>query len=82
MPLRGAPLDRWRDAIPDVRDGLTRAERVVLATLADLQRERAGRAVPMPLLYGRVLERLGPRGLSTEALQRIVERLGARSDVP
>lgn len=50
---RGSP-----HGAPDVRDGLTRLERVVLTTLDELQRERPGRAVPTATLYGRVVERI------------------------
>ncbi|AKT37923.1 hypothetical protein [Chondromyces crocatus] len=62
------------DTIPDVRDGLTRAERVVLYTLAELQVERRGRNVPTAMLYGRVVERMD---MSVDELQRILQRLGA-----
>jgi len=31
-----------RDYLPDIRDGLTYRERIVLPCLADLQRERGG----------------------------------------
>ncbi len=62
------------DALPDVRDGLTHAERVVLVTLAELQRERPGRRVPTIQLWGRVVERLD---LSQAELIRILQRLGA-----
>jgi hypothetical protein len=65
------------DELPDVRDGLTRAERIVLATLRQLQRERRGRNVPTAMLYGAVVERID---MSVEDLQRIVVRLGARGD--
>jgi hypothetical protein len=44
--------------LPDVRDGLTRLERVVLVTLQQVQAERGGRAVPSAQLYGRVSELL------------------------
>ena len=63
------------DDIPDARDGLTRKERVVLWMLAKLQAERGGRDVPLPLLYGRVLEHVD---ISQHELQEIVARLGAR----
>ena len=43
MTRRPLPIE---DAIPDVRDGLTRRERVVLFTLHEVQKERGGRAVP------------------------------------
>ncbi len=63
------------DRIPDVRDGLTRVERIVLTVLHETQVERGGKNVPMPLLYGRVLERID---LSRGELMEIVQRLGAR----
>ena len=57
-----------------MRDGLTRAERVVLVTLRELEREKPGRSVPTAQLYGRVVERID---LSVDELQRILVRLGA-----
>lgn len=64
-----------RDDLPDARDGLTRKERVVLWMLGELQKERDGRMVPLPMLYGRVLEHVD---MSIAELQEIVARLGAR----
>lgn len=58
--------------MPDVRDGLTRTERVVLLELRRLERERGGRSVPTAQLYGRVLEHVD---LSVDELQRILSRL-------
>lgn len=58
--------------LPDVRDGLTRAERVVLVTLKRLQEEKGGRPVSMMELYGNVIEQLD---MSQQELQRIVGRL-------
>lgn len=65
------------DAIPDVRDGLTRVERVVLVTLHELQKERGGgdRMVPTAQLYGRVVEKID---LTPDELNEILARLGAR----
>jgi hypothetical protein len=63
------------DDVPDVRDGLTRKERVVLWVLGECQKERDGRNIAMPMLYGRVLEHVD---MSIGELQAIVERLGAR----
>lgn len=63
------------DELPDARDGLTRKERVVLWVLAQAQAERGDRNVPLPLLYGRVLEHVD---MSVAELQEIVARLGAR----
>jgi hypothetical protein len=45
-----------RDYLPDVRDGLTSRERIVLQCLYDLQQERGGRNVPTGILYGSVIE--------------------------
>ncbi|MGM0559058.1 MAG: hypothetical protein ACQEVA_21920 [Myxococcota bacterium] len=42
--------------MPDMRDGLTRLQRVILVKLDELQEERGGRAAPTLMLYGRVLE--------------------------
>src|SRR5687767_6073243 len=79
-------ITRWRlpastypvsidDDIPDVRDGLTRKERIVLVTLHELEKELGDRPVPTAMLYGRVLERID---LSVDELQTILERLIAR----
>lgn len=68
------PRER-RDAIPDVRDGLTRIGRVVLYVLEQAQRERNDRAVPTAMLYGRVLEHVN---ISEAELQACLQRLGVR----
>ena len=47
-----------RDYLPDVRDGLTRRERVVLVCLHETQKELGGRNVPTAMLYGRVIEQV------------------------
>lgn len=60
------------DELPDVRDGLTRAERVVLHVLAELERERGPRPVATAELYGRVVEHIP---MSTARLQAILARL-------
>jgi hypothetical protein len=62
--------------LPDVRDGLTRTERIVLLTLAELQRESGDRGVKMAQLYGRVVEQID---LSQSELMAIVRRLQGRS---
>ena len=49
-------LSRLLDNLPDVRDGLTRKERIILYCLDQLQKERGGRNVPSAMLYGRVIE--------------------------
>jgi hypothetical protein len=63
------------DDIPDVRDGLTRKERIVLKVLNDLQQERGDHNVPTPLLWGRVCEYFY---ISPESLSELLARLGAR----
>ena len=61
-------------ALPDVRDGLTREERVVLYVLRETQRERGGRNVPTTMLWGRVCEHFY---ISPEELSAMLARLGA-----
>jgi hypothetical protein len=76
---------RSSDLIPDVRDGLTRAERVVLYCLAECEREwverhpdrvadYGGRSRPIStaMLYGRVVEHVN---MSVPELQTILQRL-------
>jgi hypothetical protein len=64
------------DRTPDVRDGLTRVERVVLWQLSVLEKERGGRNVPTAQLYGRVVEHVD---ISVDELQATLQRLiGAR----
>ena len=60
------------DNLPDVRDGLTRKERIVLYCLHQLQEERGGRNAPTAMLYGRVVEYMN---MSENELQLILQRL-------
>jgi hypothetical protein len=69
------PEAHVNDAIPDVRDGLTREERVVLYVLHETQKERGGRNVPTAMLWGRVCEHFY---ISPEELSLMLARLGAR----
>jgi hypothetical protein len=71
MPASDDP----RDFLPDVRDGLTRAERIVLYTLHKLEQERGGRSVPTAMLYGHVVEHIN---LSPDEFQEILGRLVGR----
>lgn len=64
------------DRIPDVRDGLTRLERVILWQLGEAQKDRPGRSVPTAMLYGRVVEHVN---VSVEEFQRVLARLVGRS---
>ena len=54
------------DNMPDVRDCLTREERIVLYVLHEAQRERGGRNVPTAMLWGRICEHfyISPEDLS------------------
>lgn len=70
-------LDALLETIPDVRDGLTRTERIILYVLDKTQRERAGRNVPTVMLYGRVLEYVN---ISEAELHVYLDRLGVRGD--
>ncbi len=63
------------DVIPDVRDGLTHQERIVLWVLSETQKERGDRNVPTAMLWGRVCEHFYIR---PEDLSSMLARLGAR----
>jgi hypothetical protein len=64
-----------RDVLPDVRDGLTAKERVVLYVLHEAQRERGDRNVPTAMLWGRVCEHFY---ISPKDVSEMLARLGAR----
>ncbi len=68
-------LDLLLETIPDVRDGLTRTQRIILYVLHETQRERQGRYVPTAMLYGRVLEYVN---ISEAELHVYLDRLGVR----
>ena len=57
---------------PDVRDGLSKKERIVMFCIAETQKELGGRHVPTAMLYGRVIEHVD---LSVDELQQILQRL-------
>jgi len=61
-----------RDDLPDIRDGLTHRERIVLWYLKELQEERGRRHVPTGMLYGSVVEHVD---MSVEEMQSILVRL-------
>lgn len=62
--------------VPDVRDGLTRTERIILYVLHETQRELNGRNVPTAMLYGRVVEYVN---LTETELYCYLDRLGVQS---
>lgn len=72
MSERKPYAQREIDRIPDVRDGLTRLERVVLWQLSVLEKERPGRNIPTAQLYGRVVEYVD---VSVDEFQRVLTRL-------
>jgi hypothetical protein len=63
------------DDLPDIRDGLTRKERIVLQVLHATQKERGGGSVPTAMLWGRVCEHVY---MSPDELTAMLARLGAR----
>jgi len=65
------------EAIPDVRDGLTRTERLILYVMSETQKELGGRNVPTVMLYGRVLEYIN---ISEQELHLYLDRLGVKGD--
>ena len=67
------------DNLADVRDGLTRKERIVLYCLNQLQEERDGRNAPTAMLYGRVVEYVD---MSENELQLILQRLSSYNHSP
>jgi hypothetical protein len=67
--------DRRYDRLPDVRDGLTRVERVVLYVLAQTQAELGNRNVPSAMLYGRVVEHIE---IGVPEFQAVLQRLIGR----
>src|SRR5947209_17796386 len=72
LPHKGRPHMYPRDYLPDIRDGLTHRERIVLQCLSDLQQERGGRNVPTGMLYGTVVEHVD---VGIEEMQSILVRL-------
>ena len=68
--------DRWA-FIPDVRDGLTRAQRIVLYEIHKAQKETSREFVPTAMLYGRVVEHIN---ISEGELQAILRSLGVTGD--
>jgi hypothetical protein len=73
--MHRSPPPPWHEDLPDVRDGLTRRERIVLHVLHQTQSERGDRNVPTAMLRGRVCEYFY---ISPEGLSAMLARLGAR----
>lgn len=64
-------MDYFND-LPDIRDGLTRKERIILHCINIIQNELGGRNVPTAMLYGRVLEYVD---ISVDEMQLILQKL-------
>lgn len=60
------------DDLPDVRDGLTRLQRIILWQLSEALKERPGRHVPTAMLYGRVVEHID---VSIQEFQAVLSKL-------
>ena len=60
------------DDLADIRDGLTRKQRVILYCLHQLEKELGGRHVPTLMLYGRVVEHID---MSQDELQSLLATL-------
>jgi len=60
------------DNLPDIRDGLSRKERIVLYCIHEIQKELGGRNAPTAMLYGRVVEYID---MSVDELQLIIQKL-------
>ena len=57
--------------LPDVRDGLTHRERIVLWCLSELRKEYGDRQIATAMLYGRVVEHVD---MSVEEMRSILVR--------
>ena len=58
--------------LPDVRDGLSRKQRIVLQCINTLQHELGGGNVPTAMLYGRVVEYMD---MSVAEMQSILQEI-------
>jgi len=67
---------RSEEVIPDVRDGLTRVQRIVLDELHQAQKETRREFVPSIMLWGRVIEHVS---ISQDELTEVLNSLGANS---
>ena len=71
--MKPGPFDR----LPDVRDGLTRIERIVLFVMAQLDRERPGKRAPIFTIYGRVSEYVD---VSVDEVYAIIQRMARKRE--
>lgn len=66
-----------REHVPDVRDGLTRLQRIVLWELERARRETGREWIPTVMLYGRVVEHLP---ITEAELQQVLRSLGVQGE--
>ncbi len=80
-PRTPQPYPSLVDQLPDVRDGLTREQRVILYSLYEAEKEQknTGRRIPTLTLYGRVCERLP---MTPERFQALLSQLVGRGVPP
>ena len=64
-------------SLPDVRDGLTWLQRIVLHELWKARRETGRELIPTVMLYGRVVEHVS---LTEEELQAVLASLGVMGE--
>jgi hypothetical protein len=64
------------DYLPDVRDGLTRLERIILYVLHEARKEYGDRHIPSALVYGRVVELID---ITPAEMQAALARMNDRS---
>ena len=64
-------MDKF-DELPNVRDGLSRKERIILYCINQIQQELGGRNVPTAMLYGRVVEYID---ISVDDMRSVLQRL-------
>lgn len=67
------------DRIPDVRDGLTRLQRVILYVLHTAKEDFGERRVPTATIYGRVVEYMD---VGVDEFQRELSRMTGRGGLP
>lgn len=73
-----AALPNPAQELPDVRDGLTRTERVVLWQLHELQKRWGDRRVPTATLYGYVVD--AGVNISPRELENLLVRFGGTNE--
>ena len=61
--------------LPNVRDGLTHRERIILWCLYDLKQQYGDRQIPTSLLYGRVVEHVD---MSVEDMKSVLGRFARK----